>query len=477
VVAAFTIIEVRRAHWLMDPGANRSTSLALVLILMPLSWWTLIGRAIHNEALAGDRQFWITRPYSWRSLLAAKALFILAFINLPMLAADIMILRAFGFSLGTELPGLLWSQILLTIVFLLPVFALSTLTTGFTQLMVAILSPCVFVLVFDTVSPRVFFGVSFTAKYEWFRDYFAFLIIASAGLVIVFWQYARRGTGFARSLAFAAGIVSALVIMLIPWTAAFGIQSSLSKERVDLSSAHMVVDLNNKDLTRTFRVGEDSIEVRLGLQIVGLPSGLTPRLEHLSESFQEPDGSTWKTNGYSHGNIDTPDNEFEVQASPEGASYKKIKDEPLMVRGSLYLTLYGDRRTTIVPIGIRAVPVPQVGVCSATENVNQLGYSVICNSAFDYPAGLASFHFLRAPSDPNKELWMSPQRRSSFYSSFPADLGIVPVMQDFVFYNVHAPADQSAIDTMEPLAHIRLDFEINNMRLSDYELHRSQLSH
>src|SRR5207253_7631087 len=125
VVAAFTFTGARRALWLVDPVTNRTAAWTMVLILLPLAWWTLIARVIHDEALTGDRQFWITRPYSWKSLLGAKALFILAFINLPMLIADVVILRAYGLRpLGAELPGLLWSQVLLAIVFVLPIAAL-----------------------------------------------------------------------------------------------------------------------------------------------------------------------------------------------------------------------------------------------------------------------------------------------------------------------------------------------------------------
>ena len=48
----------------------------------------LIGRLVLAEAIPGDRQFWITRPYRWQSLLGAKVLFIIAFVNLPILAAQ-----------------------------------------------------------------------------------------------------------------------------------------------------------------------------------------------------------------------------------------------------------------------------------------------------------------------------------------------------------------------------------------------------
>src|SRR5579872_1708348 len=56
------------------------------LTLLPaLAWFFLITRVIQSEALTGDKQFWVTRPYSWKSLLAAKIFFLLAFITLPLM--------------------------------------------------------------------------------------------------------------------------------------------------------------------------------------------------------------------------------------------------------------------------------------------------------------------------------------------------------------------------------------------------------
>jgi hypothetical protein len=52
----------------------------LLTVLVPVSWWLLIARVIHAEALVGDRQFWVTRPYEWKKLLGAKALFLAVFL-------------------------------------------------------------------------------------------------------------------------------------------------------------------------------------------------------------------------------------------------------------------------------------------------------------------------------------------------------------------------------------------------------------
>src|SRR5580704_13329656 len=55
-----------------------------VEMLLPVAFGYLIARLIHAEALPGDRQFWITRPYGWKNLLGAKLLFMFVFVNLPI---------------------------------------------------------------------------------------------------------------------------------------------------------------------------------------------------------------------------------------------------------------------------------------------------------------------------------------------------------------------------------------------------------
>jgi hypothetical protein len=68
----------------------------VIAFVQILSWWCLIVAAVHKEQPTGDRQFWITRPYHWNSLAAAKLFLILAFINTPYLLSDIVIVRANG---------------------------------------------------------------------------------------------------------------------------------------------------------------------------------------------------------------------------------------------------------------------------------------------------------------------------------------------------------------------------------------------
>jgi hypothetical protein len=125
--------------------------------------------------------------------------------------------------------------------------------------------------------------------------------------------------------------------------------------------------------------------------------------------------------------------EFSLQATVDGDFYRKVKDEPLKIRGSLYLTVFGNRRTAHVPLGDRSVPVPGVGVCSASGEASRKSYLLICGSAFRYPPALVSYRFVQSPKEGVQVVAFSTSPRSISYSPFPADPGISPVSQDFTF--------------------------------------------
>jgi hypothetical protein len=469
VVVAFTFTGARRALWLADPTTNRTAAWTMVLILLPLTWWTLIARVIHGETLPGDRQFWITRPYSWKSLLGAKALFILAFINLPMFLADIAIVRAYGLRpLAAEWPGLLWSQVLLAIVFVLPVAAVSALTGGFVQLILAILAPCVIALAVAIVVPEVVLG-GFWGGLEWVRAYYVFLVISVAAPTILVWQYATRRTAAARSLAVASAVLAVLGIALIPWSAAFKIQSWLSKRSVEQRLARVDFDSSGKWLTRAVMERGDRVRVELPLNLTAPPPGMSAKREGFSIRLEAPDGTMWHTDQRLVTDASSMGQEFPLQVTVDGAFYRRVREEPIRVRGSLYLTIFGNRQTARVPFGDRSVPVPGVGVCAASGGAKQQSYFLICSSAFRFPPVLVSYRFMQPAEEGTEDVRTSTQPRAISYSPFPAEPGIVPVSQNFTFSIARVALSEARVDTVEPLAYVQRSFEIDNLRLADFQ--------
>src|ERR1700746_94851 len=107
-------------------------------VLLVLGWIVILLRLFQEESPAGDRQFWITRPYRWPSLLAAKMIFILAVMNVPLLVAQMVLLRLAGFSLLHYLPGVLLLHVRLLGIALI-LIALAVISASFSQVTWAIL--------------------------------------------------------------------------------------------------------------------------------------------------------------------------------------------------------------------------------------------------------------------------------------------------------------------------------------------------
>ena len=446
VAAAFTFTGARRALWLAEPAVNRNMAWTLLKSLLPLAWSILIARLVHAEALPGDRQFWTTRPYAWKSLLAAKALFVAVFVNVPLLVAHIAILLAYGFHPLAELPGLLWSQVLVTAVLVLPMAAISALTTGFVQLLI---TGSILGLALAAWNIIASLDAGWRAI-EWIRSYCDITVVALAALAILVWQYASRRTTIARWLALAAVGVVALGDALMPWTAAFALQSRLSSQPIDPASLRIDFDSAKQWAARALIEKGDRVWIEIPIKLSGIPAGLSPRYDGVIMAIEAPDGSTWPADRQPWSHITGRDQVLSLQATVDGGFYRKVKDQRVKFRGAMYLTLYGHQRVTDVPFSAPPMAVPGRGLCTASPGTERKSYYLVCNSAFLDPQGMVT------------------------YSPFPADLALDPV-NNHLSYTASleypfAPFTAATIQTAEPLAHLRRDFQIGGLRLSDFEV-------
>jgi hypothetical protein len=469
ITAAFTFIGARQASWLDDPNVNRNVAWTLILVLLPLAWCTLIARAVHSEPLPGDRQFWITRPYEWKSLLLAKLLLMAAFVNVPLLIADAVIVRAFGFSLGTEVPGLLWTQVLLLAVFVLPVAALSSVTTGFVQLSSTGFVLFLAVLAWLMAAPGSTLGATW-GSLDWIPVYFVILVTFLGALAILICQYSRRRTWPARSLAAFVTLLAMAGSVLIPWTAAFSIQSRFAKkDDGQFAGIHVGFDIPRKWLARVI-VGEDVTHIELPLAITGLPAETSPKPDGLVATIDSAEGPVMRIVRNPWKNFDTEGNILTMEADVDASLYRKMRTVPVSIRGSLYFTLYGNRETARVPFGGRFVRVPRMGVCSAQRGERGDTYFLLCSSAFRWPPDLVSIRFLGQEENTIQNIKpYSPAQRIS-YSPFPADMGISPINQYFTYRMFAGHLSEVAIDSVEPLSHMHRTFEIQGLLLSDFEV-------
>jgi hypothetical protein len=167
-------------------------------------------------------------------------------------------------------------------------------------------------------------------------------------------------------------------------------------------------------------------------------------------AIEASDGSTWPADQQPWSHVTTRDQVLWLQATVDGGFYRKVKDQPVKLRGAMYLTLYGNLRVTEVPFSAPPMAVPGRGLCTATPGAGRKSYYLICSSVFLDPEGPAT------------------------YSPFPADLALDPVNSHrtyiAAFYYPFAAFTAATVGTTEPLAHLRRDFEIGGLRLGDFEV-------
>ncbi len=440
-VAAFTISALRRS---LSQGYIDVLTGFILPLMLPLVGWYLIARLIHAEALPGDRQFWITRPYRWRSLLAAKVLFVLAFVNLPMIVADTVILRANGFSIFKELAGLAAEQLLITTALLIPMVAIATLTTGLVQVVLVVL------IVWAAAIFRsfVFMGSALPGPADWVNTTAALAGVALVASLVIVWQYSRRKTAIARAFC-AAGIVVVVAIgARIPLRMAYAIQSRMTN-RIDASSIQ--INPAGQDVWIVHRVAtrDDFVTVLPPLRVTGIPPGMILRPDALTMTFEASDGAVWKTTNSWPGNA-------WPTIGIDSAFFDKVQNQPVRLRGSAFATLYGNQRRTEVPFNSNLVDVPGAGLCASmhTSTLTQ----ITCRYPFRSPRDAVTLFIGPTGTDPLSA------RHS--YSPFPAEIDDSPIsmFSDKILREV---STAPIVVTAEPLAHIRRDFQIQNLRLSD----------
>jgi hypothetical protein len=190
-------------------GVGFSFSSQILSLLVPVSFTFLILRAVYSECPVGDRQFWVTRPYDWRQLLAAKLLFVFTLVNLPLFVLQVFLLWRAGFWPPRYLAGLLGMQVLWIAVVFLPAATLAAVTAGIGQFVLAVLGVLLYVIAFSALVGKIpNIGVEGAAEIP---GSLSIIAVYAACLGVVLWQYARRGT--VRSRMVLLGLAAALPIL------------------------------------------------------------------------------------------------------------------------------------------------------------------------------------------------------------------------------------------------------------------------
>jgi hypothetical protein len=200
--------------WLPSNGDFNPAFLAVGFLkfLIPVTWLVLISRLVHDEELVGDRQFWITRPYTWYSLLLSKILFVAVFIGGPFILMQMWLLHHAGLYPLLLIPKLLDNFLHVALIFLLPLFAIAVVTSTFVRYISSALGGFIYAFVIIVII-GICWPESLSTPYV---EYLFSLLPVLMLVIAVLLQYWRRKTLIDRLLIATMPLVLLLLAAFAP---------------------------------------------------------------------------------------------------------------------------------------------------------------------------------------------------------------------------------------------------------------------
>ncbi len=446
-------------------------------LLLPIAAVWLIARAVHADAIPGDRQFWLTRPYNRRSLIAAKLLFVVVCVSLPISIAQLIVALTMGFTVTAAVPALLLSQSLLFLFVGLPVVALASLTSGIVPFIVIGL---ILALFYMTGLGALEFWLtshidSMPGPVEWIRSILFAVPIAAVTVVVLVRQYRSRATVSSRIAAGGALSLAVLLVFLMPASVALKAQSWFSKQPELASPITLTLAAVHEPAIAITVPGRDTMSVPFELAVDHIPPNTELRVDDfvLTASFPDRPVTFWNRPGVDAHVEKNGHAVYSVHLIVGQPLFLSRQQQPLTIKGSVYMTLFGDDET--IPITLGSPAATQDGLrCQSNRFTDrsrpvppppglptQRWYSadtIFCTSLFQWPRKLVYADSRDSRAD------FANTRIS--YAPFAWGLSLDPVE---VRWSELVGSGKVTILTRKPLAHFRRDFELTGVKFADFD--------
>lgn len=258
------------------PGSAPNSFLGFFVTLLKLlimaSQFVLITSAIHADRLVGEEQFWITRPYDWRSLLGAKFLFVLTCVLLPLALMQWWLVHVAGLNPFAAKLGMASSLLRFALAAFVPLMLIASVTEN---LAAAFTFLAALLLAWAGIEQFILSGTRMSPPYEFavFGVLFGTFLLA-----ILSYQFARRRTAHSR-----IAIAATLALFLL-FTFGYDEQGFGAPVK-DLIRNHYAIPSNGsphlvfgpgpvpyEERGKDLQYLRNSIEVKLPIRLEGLPA-------------------------------------------------------------------------------------------------------------------------------------------------------------------------------------------------------------
>ena len=330
--------------------------------LVSISWCFLILRSVLEETLVGDRQFWVTRPYDWYKLLAAKVVFLVAFVNLPLFVVDVILLHAGGYSVASNIAGLLGLQASMTFVVFLPVTTGSTVTRSIGEFLLLVLAVVLCLVGFGAVVQAVPNAGMPTGM---FPGAPIMILFFATCVVVVIWQYMHRRVWQSRTALVGMVLAVLLILVATPYRLLIAREYPVAENgKPALARFAFDAEAPHSSQFKLVSPQQRVVDVRLPLRTSGIKEDLVA-VRGIFVQIDGADGFRTDSNWQSEFSLLRPSQEhWEANFGLEKKTFGRIKSTPVNLRISLALTGYHEENRRTIIATTDKFTVPEVGRCA-----------------------------------------------------------------------------------------------------------------
>lgn len=480
-------------------GPFRLGMVALLLSeICPIGIVVLTVVVMHQDAVPGVRQDWLTRPIERRDLILAKLLFVFLIVQAPLLSANFAEGLGHGFGLPAAISVAAAHNVTILCLFTLPAMMIGAITRNLTEAFAtALAGVAIYAAVFLVGAVMVLglrtsvggTGLSWIVAATWY-------VLAVAGTAVVLaLQYLRRKTALARCLVGAGG-AAVILSAFLPWRLAYTLQQALSAEPGSAAAIALAFDPELGPFKPAAGAAPSVMgELHVPLRLTGVPSGAIVLTDRAEVRISDMNGKTLYE-GRSNLSIDGVgsmlDARLEVQ-QPLGSNgpaetyqrifmpagvYKQLSNQLVQVDIHYFLTLFRpEAKYSLTAIGGNS-RLGSLGACTTGVDGDGDGVALRCVNGRptpscvtalleDPPAGLRNpeshgcmvpdytpFVAIWAPATTVRVDWELPFFDRSGLAHYPLD-------------GSKLPDSRVVIDTFAPRAHFTRELIIPTVRLSD----------
>jgi len=337
--------------WPWVPGATA--------VLLPVSWLVLITRVIHAESLVGERQFWITRPYLWPQLLGAKALFIAAFLFVPFLLAQCLLLREAGMHPLSYMAGLFFNMLLATGIAVLPMACLAAITSNFGKTVLAVLGLILFaggVAYLGSILPT-------SSSIDFVGDEVSYIVAVSVFVAVVFIQYSRRSTMLSWTLLTALAVTFSVIGLAGPeeWAVKliYPVSAATTGPRLAFRQLSAIASSTTPDT-----VDPREVTIVFPIAVTEIPADTAVRMDNARVRFTSANGVGWVSYWQDASATWLPgESDGIVSLKISRSFYDRMKDTPVTADISVALTLLKAGNATYLTLPGNKFALPGGSLC------------------------------------------------------------------------------------------------------------------